>query len=1304
MEGEEESSQPQPTATTKLKATERFSANPYKISVSITSDQLLFSSLFFALVRYMPSNYPGYFWLKDLGGSLQYVINDFYGILSQYEGNPEFVPYNRNIPSKIAYGIGSRADFLKKYVESANLYDFASRYVIGTESPSESQMLVLIRMAADVLQKRGISNDMLTGITKTQVYRDVVSILYADNGMLDNVVKFSNMYEDNPVINYLSEIGFIMKTTTQEIAVLVPQISTEIAFTQKRYTELMTFAIELLTSISLIRYLVKEVLQLPAKTNVLAFLIRRFWFDTNLDTKWDEGPGFNKTISLNVYTRYVKVVLRMMMSAPDLPYETLNLPKRGNNGLVARENDISSRIELPENFSEVAMGYRSIAVVDERLPGAFRFLIGTRFIKDDQSGYYSFESQQNAISTSLKNLYASQPERYLPKYEIDRMRETSPDFVRREGMRCNIAICMLLYFYIVKFVKVNNEESVVQTYKTSLAAVASVLSNEFYRYIADSRGVHYCFAYLLAYNSEFVETKLYEDGERSIYEYDRDFIKPATDWVFGGNVKTYMVNLLQSVSGNGSSAALSKADLSPIVVREAVLKINAQVNIRNWGRYEPFLAFRTKVHTQLTSVIQKSKLSSSIIPASPLSTSGEEGELTTGAASAASSEEVTTDPFALPSSPLTMPDNTTHTAAVEMARRPVSDFVTTTAAGIKVSERQRPPDQLVSSMLGTACKGDKRAPGCYHIDGTTNVPCTDPEKAIKGECNFKTIAVPHENPIGNSDVFKVYRSLDIGTQIKLQLQRAMIRYGYASAIFPVYCPFVLDRHFSVIQYQDLIGRSSAEKQGEITSLADSLGHTPKIVRDSYFTENRLIVQHFNEPKGNDAYETIYQHLWSISARIPDRTRETRALSEMMNSLSSTATAFMQRGAGGRLSSSSVNFETISKFAKTQISPHYARIIPQDDTVSDSIRSSFPGIIKDQTPKDNVFMSYPSTPPHARFVSYPVWFLDAASGKVYPNKSYINERYLTEGLNEKMLRKARGMLLRAMQHAHNALLLYIIANTSLEGRKLGSDSEIYRKLIADSPSLKRIYDSYFIKEGGGGGRQQSEDVAMSSGGVGGEAASLSPAAVEERIPRGSLAFLTEADKNFMYSLILMLKSIERTASTTSEIQPELPSGENILSIHPSKERNVEWSATEKVGSTAYKLPLKLTDRNLSSEQTDRITTVCYLESLFSYWFTNNSIGRIRKRMNFRAKLETIPAVVTGMREEKEKMRTIMSTIVAGNILNPSWEDAALAGLVLAHLYVQRDSINSEEDITEGMQQLISGESPASMTVESYIPSQ
>lgn len=213
-------------------------------------------------------------------------------------------------------------------------------------------------------------------------------------------------------------------------------------------------------------------------------------------------------------------------------------------------------------------------------------------------------------------------------------------------------------------------------------------------------------------------------------------------------------------------------------------------------------------------------------------------------------------------------------------------------------------------------------------------------------------------------------------------------------------------------------------------------------------------------------------------------------------------------------------------------------------------------------------------------------------------------------------------------------------------------------------------------------------------------------MEERIPRGALAFLTEADKNFMYTLILMLKALEHTLSTTSETTLELPGGGYALSIHPSKERNVEWSAAEKVGSTPYKMQFDLNDTKLSQPRIDRMITVCYLEALFSYWFTNNSIGRIRKRMNFRAKLETIPTVITSTYNEKRAISRLMGTVITGNILNPNWQDAALAGLVLAHLYVQRESINRDQNEIAELNDILQQEAATGSLgagVRTYYPS-
>jgi hypothetical protein len=86
-----------------------------------------------------------------------------------------------------------------------------------------------------------------------------------------------------------------------------------------------------------------------------------------------------------------------------------------------------------------------------------------------------------------------------------------------------------------------------------------------------------------------------------------------------------------------------------------------------------------------------------------------------------------------------------------------------------------------------------KAKGCRRT-AESKKPC-NPQSAVLGQCNMKTISVPPDMETSTDQAkYAPYYALDVGTRIKLQLQRANIRYNYAANIFASYSQLVRDRY------------------------------------------------------------------------------------------------------------------------------------------------------------------------------------------------------------------------------------------------------------------------------------------------------------------------------------------------------------------------------------------------------------------------------------------------------------------------------------------------------------------------------
>ncbi|MDR3574271.1 MAG: hypothetical protein P4L50_10435 [Anaerolineaceae bacterium] len=542
---------------------------------------------------------------------------------------------------------------------------------------------------------------------------------------------------------------------------------------------------------------------------------------------------------------------------------------------------------------------------------------------------------------------------------------------------------------------------------------------------------------------------------------------------------------------------------------------------------------------------------------------------------------------------------TTHTIAAELARTAADKPQLThqDERGITRYWKERPPEQLVTAMLGTACSGPNanRAAGCFEIPGRTNLPCTDPSKAVAGMCNFKTIAVPWENPVGNSPVFRIYQALDVGAQIKLQLQRALIRYGYAAATLPIYCQKALDRHFSVLYNPEAV-------DGDIFAVPEvkaavELAREPRTPTgesrtestNKYIADLQLSRNAQQQRVVHQLVRNVYRPMWSAIYQPPEQ-----------------AMAAIPK---------------IESYISRNICPHYSRILPRGKA---SVSGELLEALLKNVPEANrqEIRGRANTFYHAAdnsFVPYPVYYV-GPDQTYYPNPAYLNDKYTAPGGDAKrqlMIHRASGMLLRSMQHLRNAMILYVLA--------------------AQNPVEQRFTAEQV---------QAMEGQLLQKPGV----LSVTMVAGDPAVPKGAMAFLTEADRNVLIALFRGMLSTfpeDRAQDVFGQITEAnmKRDGKNII-------------------ATMYKY-----DRELPEHpDLNVLRTVVYLEALWSYWYDNNTMGKLRRRMNFRAKLAAPGAALDTASRSLLDVRNVGAEYnITADIVRPmGWGDATLEGLVIAHL--------------------------------------
>jgi hypothetical protein len=448
----------------------------------------------------------------------------------------------------------------------------------------------------------------------------------------------------------------------------------------------------------------------------------------------------------------------------------------------------------------------------------------------------------------------------------------------------------------------------------------------------------------------------------------------------------------------------------------------------------------------------------------------------------------------------------------------------------------RAPGGLPSMILGTACKGDTKAPGCYSMAGVTNVRC-DRTNARSAMCNFKTIAVPSEKDESVNTKYAVYNALDEGAKIKLQLQRAIIRYGFAAAVLPLYSKRVLDRNFNAVTTEGLFLNPA---------------NTRLLTSQPIFVSNSVIAAQFNNPR---VLPNIMEQFLQLNCSIPEIDQTGRLGNDHQRLLAS-------------LLGAELNLENLwgERFI---VSPHYSRFVPESDIVDLALDKQLrephlyvsrvsdhrEGVTLTSDGSDgqrhiNIFYRHPGA---TYYVPYPIHALTPDGGSDIPNGAYINQ--VPERGEEVILNRASGMLKAAAQHLQMALSLF----NTMKSKEKGS-----------------------------------EDLANG-------------------VPRGAAAFLTRADINALKALsILGGPTITELPLTDLDIWRVTPD---------QKQLKVRWGTREISGA------LKL--------------RVVFTEVLWSYWYENNSIGKLRRRVEFKTKVDDPRTAVETISETTAQARKQLS---------------------------------------------------------------
>jgi hypothetical protein len=542
-------------------------------------------------------------------------------------------------------------------------------------------------------------------------------------------------------------------------------------------------------------------------------------------------------------------------------------------------------------------------------------------------------------------------------------------------------------------------------------------------------------------------------------------------------------------------------------------------------------------------------------------------------------------------------------------------------------------------MLGTACVGPTRAPGCYQIKGQTDNPVCNPKTAVRGLCNFKKIQVPWDSPMGRGGAgeYNVYQALDVGAQIKLQLQRALIRFGYAAATLAVYSDKVLDRHFAAFRRYAKGGKDLFAEVGMPT--AHDLAKTPTVVMwDDSSMSPRTQTYFVKKPTVKEASTN------HTIANLPSAPGIAEAAHDMYAKLATID----QYG------------DSDEQYLRRSILPHYSRVLPHtkdNEPVPKEIGMALKGLspaddvmTRDINNRKNTFYSYEIVPPDPRFpmyeqyyVPYPIFYAPVSVVSALPNPAYLNEKYATTtGVGARnrralMMHRGAGMLLRAMQHLHNAMVLYVMASLF----PMESDD----------------------RWGSAGGFEAMVQRVLGVGGGGADYRGLLTVYRDFPAPKGAMAFLTMADTDAVLALFKGLAGLTGEGYDFAK----------KLFIPPGKELMRDVVNGKLFVGEAYK-----DEKSVLQTKDRRIfefiyTRVVFLEVLWSYWYDNNSMGRLRKRADLRAKLARVDDTVNDVNEKMKEVAVAAADLKASILDTYMWKDPVLQDLVIMHLQAMRGGV-------------------------------
>jgi hypothetical protein len=338
---------------------------------------------------------------------------------------------------------------------------------------------------------------------------------------------------------------------------------------------------------------------------------------------------------------------------------------------------------------------------------------------------------------------------------------------------------------------------------------------------------------------------------------------------------------------------------------------------------------------------------------------------------------------------------------------------------------------------------------------------------------------------------------------------------------------------------------------------------------------------------------------------------------------------------------------------------YSRILPSSDKpIPREIVTAFQSATGSLSEEDNQ-VQFKLHRDESYLIPYPIY---AEDGDVtIANPAFLNAKYAARNaanLRKLMINRGVGMLKRAMQHLYNATILYMF--TALK---------LYNERMTGVTSAASIQPGANITE------QDLQNLFQMAGDDSAELLA---------VPKGAFPFLTDTDigaMRYMYKLLCSRSArpddvvgSARGFSSQGEEWDELMNP-NII-YHPRRIQPWKTLGSETVTPLIFK-------------------RTAYLEVLLSYWWCNNKMGRMRRRMNFRAKLaqpsETLKHAVDNLQQTGQDMRNLN---IDASILKTTWADSALYGLIIAHIICTKSSSRRPATIPPAIPQRVVSSQPLS----------